>query len=117
MQSWYDCQNDAVRGRHDTVIRFLLGQEVWRRPYAEKLVECDGLIEIIIKTKVQHRLFGFYGIEKGDFTVVLPCTHRGKIYTPREAKREAICRMNEVKQGKVKAIYCDQPRKPYAISK
>src|ERR1700690_1537562 len=108
-QWWYDGQNEDVRARHDMTIRFLNERREWRRPHAERLTDYEGLIEIIIKTNVQHRLFGFFGPEELTFTVVLPCIHRGKKYKPRHAKDDGFKRMKEIQNGTINGIYCDYP--------
>lgn len=109
-QTWYDGQNADVQARHDATIRFLNVRREWRRPHAEKLTDYEGLIEIIIKSNVQHRLFGFFGPEELTFTVVLPCTHRGKKYQPHGAKNDGLRRMKEIRNGTVERIFCDHPK-------
>ena len=108
-QSWHDRQSKAVRARHDVVIRFLEAGH-WNEPYAKQLVGYDGLVEIIITKGVAHRLLGFYGLDQGDFTVVIACAHKGDNYYPKDAKDTAKARKILVEEGKERAVYCPQPR-------
>src|ERR1700733_15034150 len=79
-RDWYDSSDGDVQARHDVVFKFLEARVAWREPYAKKLN--DDLVEIIIKAKVQHRLFGFYWPERLNFTVLIPCTHKDDVYDP-----------------------------------
>jgi hypothetical protein len=107
-RAWYDQKNGAVQGRHDDVFRFLEVREIWGEPHTKKI---DDFVEIILKTKVQHRLFGFYWPpkERFSFTFVLPCTHNGKKYTPRDAFETTRRRISELKTGSKWIRRCVRP--------
>jgi hypothetical protein len=105
---WYDDQDGSVRGRHDLVFKFLEERVLWTEPHAKKIG--DDLVEIILKTKVQHRLLGFYW-PKGrlNFTFLLPCTHKGNVYNPKDAFSTAETRIEELKKGSNWIIRCVRP--------
>ncbi len=109
-RTWYVAQSGAVQGRHDFVIKALASNQQWREPLAKKMKGYDDLIEIILDGKVQHRFFGFYGIGLNYFTIVLPCIHKGKVYTPKNAIDTAVKRIIEVKTGRKRVIRCDIPK-------
>jgi hypothetical protein len=107
-QSWYEQQNAAVRGKHDTVFRFIEAG-IRRPPYVKKLVDADGLSEIIITAGVAHRLLGHWARGSDTFTVVLCCTHKGKQYYPRDALSTAVERCKLSKGGKLAEQLCTKP--------
>lgn len=83
---WYATLDQAAKARHDVVFDFLESRPAnqWRKPFAKKMG--NGQIEITIHTKIQHRLFGFFGPQQGQFSVLIPCIHKGKVYNPKDAK-------------------------------
>jgi hypothetical protein len=96
-RTWYDLQDGQVKGRHDNVFRFLESRTDWTKPYAKKLD--DGLVEITLKARVQHRLLGFCWPERLHFTILLPCTHKGDVYDPKDALKTANVRMKQLTNG------------------
>jgi hypothetical protein len=108
-RAWYDGQNGAVRARHDAVFRFLESRPDWREPYAKKLDA--GLVEVIIKTNVQHRLIGFcWPKYRFEFVFVIACTHKGVVYNPKSALETAEQRMRELVGGSTWIKSCVRPR-------
>lgn len=105
-QIWYDGLDAQTQGRHDVVFGFLHARKTWIEPYAKALD--DGLIEIILKGKVQHRLFGYYE-PSYQFTVVLPCIHKGTVYTPADAFKTAHKRMKILQTGSSWKRSCVKP--------
>ena len=61
----------------------------------------QGLGEIRWKghQKRPLRLIGFFGIEAGQFTILVGCTHDGDKYYPANAMNTALTRMSELKRG------------------
>lgn len=105
---WYDAQDEQVRGHHDNVFRFLESRPNWTRPHAKKLD--DGLVEIILKTRVQHRLLGFcWPGRRLEFIIVVPCTHKGNVYDPKDALQTAGKRMREIIAGSTWIKHCVRP--------
>jgi Phage derived protein Gp49-like (DUF891) len=97
-RAWYDAQDAQVRGKHDNVFRILESRSDWREPHAKKLD--DGMLEIILKGKVQHRLLGFcWPTANFEFIFVLPCTHKGVVYKPKNALKTARERKKELIAG------------------
>ena len=107
-RDWYDHQDSQVRGRHDVVFGFLESRQNWTKPYAKKLE--DGLVEITLKARVQHRLLGFDWPQRLSFTILLPCTHKGSVYDPKDAIDTANKRMNELRRGLKWIRRCVRPR-------
>jgi hypothetical protein len=108
-RAWYDAQDGQVRGRHDSVFKFLELRPNWKEPHAKKFD--NGVVEIILKTRVQHRLLGFYWPQpqRLSFTILLPCTHKGKIYDPKNALETARVRMEELRGGRMWIRCCVRP--------
>jgi hypothetical protein len=106
-RAWYDARDSSVQGRHDDVFRYLEGRKDWREPHAKAI---GDVVEVILKTKVQHRLLGFYW-PKGtlQFTFLLPCTHKGKVYSPKEAFKTANKYIGELKNGSKWIRRCVRP--------
>jgi hypothetical protein len=108
-RAWYDAQNASVQGRHDAVFRMLEARVNWTPPHAKKIG--DDLDEIILKTNVQHRLLGFYWPHsiRMAFTFLLPCTHKGRVYDPKDAFEIAERQIEELKSGRNWIRRCDRP--------
>jgi hypothetical protein len=106
-RAWYDDQNAAVRARHDNVFRFLESRESWVGTHAKKI---DDFVEVILSTRVEHRLLGCYWPPaKCCFTFVMQCTHKGKVYKPKNAFETAGIRIRELKNGSTWMRRCVRP--------
>jgi hypothetical protein len=108
---WYHEVDDAVRGKHDTIIDFLecRGAHEWRiNQHTEKIN--DDLIEIRIHGSVQHRLLGFFGPARGQFTFVISCTHKKNVYSPKSAKKTAAARKKSIEKGTANVRACQRPK-------
>ena|ERR1700733_383181 len=108
-RAWYDAQIPAVQGRHDAAFRFLEARESWGEPHSKAI---DDFVEVILKTKVQHRLLGCYWPlrTRFSFTFVLACTHNGKKYDPRDSFATAGRRIRELKNGSTWMRRCVRPQ-------
>jgi len=104
----YDSLEPAAKARHDVVFPILETRKNWTEPHAKKLG--DDLVEIILKGKIQHRLFGFYWPERLNFTVLLPCTHKDDVYDPPGAFETADVRIKELKNGRKWIRPCVRPQ-------
>jgi hypothetical protein len=106
-RAWYDGQLPAVQGRHDNVFRFLEVRNTWGEPHAKRI---DDFVEVILTTKVQHRMLGFFWPrEPHCFTFLLPCTHKDKVYKPKNAFETAGVRMRELQNGSTWMKRCVRP--------
>lgn len=109
-QTWYSRQSNAVRGKHDSVFKFLENSPLWREPFAKQL--SNGVIEVRITGETQHRLLGFYWPrEQFHFTFVLTCTHKGRVYDPKEALRTATERIRDIRNGTRRIIRHARPKR------
>jgi hypothetical protein len=108
--TWYGQQDEDVQSKHDSIIAFLLARESheWRPPQCKKLEGYKKLFEIIISTRVEHRLLGTF-LPKKQFLIVQPCTHKGQIYTPKRAFDLAMRKISEIENGEKTAVICSPP--------
>ena len=55
----------------------------WKKPYTHPLTDCDGISEIRFDVdKKQHRVFGFFGPERHEYTMVLGWIKKNGDYAP-----------------------------------
>jgi hypothetical protein len=115
--TWYHGQAVAVQARHDVVFKILEAREgnEWREPHAKNLG--DGLIEVCFHKSVNHRLLGLFGPDRHEFTVVLPCSHKDKIYKPKAAIKTARERINEIQSGTARVRRCERPKRTDSLSR
>lgn len=108
---WYRGMDDAVQGKHDTILDYLevRAAHQWRLPHTDKIN--DDIIEIRIHGAVQHRLFGFFGPSRGQFTFLLPCVHKQKVYTPKNARKTAAKRKKDIEDETANVRLCQRPQK------
>ena len=107
---WYRGVDDAVQGKHDAIFDFLevSHAHLWR-PHTKKIN--DDIIEVRIHGDVQHRLLGFFGPQRGQFTFVLSCNHKQNVYDPPDAKKTAARRKKEIEGERASAHLCKRPEK------
>ena len=80
-----------VRNRFHTILRHLHITTIWREPYYEQLNNADGVGEIKVKvSNIQYRVFGFFGPQGAQFTMLLGGHHKDDVYTPRDAIEKSI---------------------------
>jgi hypothetical protein len=97
---WHSAQDDAVKGKHATAMRFLTAGH-WKEPHFKPLGgKAKGLSEICIHSEVQWRLIG-YRSEKETFTVLVICNHKNRVYDPKDAFKTAAKRWKLMKDGLV----------------
>jgi hypothetical protein len=106
---WYTGLDEAAKARHDLVFDFLQDRQAnkWRKPFAKTMGK--GQVEITIHTRTQHRLFGFFGPQQGQFSVLVPCTHKDKVYKPKDAKETHKKRLKEAKDDPSCVTECRRP--------
>ena len=90
----------GARVRIDETIRYLQTVKIMQFPDTRVLKgECDGLVELRIPfNKVQYRMLGFYGPQRGQFTIVLGTTEESRQLQPstRDACKNALKRKKQV---------------------
>ena len=78
---WYDAQSEALQADLLAVMEILEAisrQDNWPESCFKELEDrkgspCEGLIELILKDNgTQYRIFGFFGPDDDDFTMLLP---------------------------------------------
>lgn len=104
---WYQRITPEAQAEFDTVLVYLerrLRLE-WRRPqFASLGGKYRELCELRFKaSNLQHRVFGFFGPSRLEFTMLVGATKKGRAYTPRGAMDMALNRMSEVKNDKSRA--------------
>ena len=109
---WYHAQSDRTRGQHRQVFDALEDRKDWGLPLTKNLSK--GLIEVIVKSEVQWRIFGFYGPKgvRRAFTIVLIGNHMDKVYDPPDAIKQARKIMKDIENGKSTARPCTRPKEP-----
>ena len=112
-RAWYDSQDKATQANHDIALEFLesrLQHEWIGTPHFGPLVPAEGIYEIRLPGKVKHRVLVYFGPGERELTVVLPCYHKGRNYTPRKAPKTAVKRKKDIESGKRKRISCERPQ-------
>jgi len=107
---WYKAQDSRTKARHDVAFDYLEVRKPheWRKPFSKKLKN-SSMWEICIHATINHRLIGFFGPRDGMFSIVMCCTHKEQVYTPKDAIKTAAARMKEVTLDSNKVVRCDRP--------
>ncbi len=85
-EEWLNGLPKKHRAKIRTRIKYLEITDSWVRPYFDILHGYDKLHEIIIKfSKIQYRLFGCFGPDRKQFTILIGVTKKNGNYTPRGA--------------------------------
>jgi len=87
IDNWLAGLPKRVRLRIGTILAYLEAQRSWRNiPYVKKIRGCDDVYELIFKiNNIQYRPLGCYGPGKGEFTLLVGATKKGKIWVPTDA--------------------------------
>ena len=109
VSAWYDAQSPKIQAAFDQRIRALMQMQLqeWRDPYTKKLKgDGSGLIEIrFFKDNVQYRPLGFFGPNRGEFTILICAIEQGDEFVPRNAIARAQRRKREVLQDARSRIF------------
>jgi hypothetical protein len=88
-EEWLNGLPIEDRAKIRTRIKYMEITETWKRPYFDKLHGYDKLHEIIANSpnvqNTQYRLFGCFGPERKEFTILIGVTKKNGNYTPRGA--------------------------------
>jgi hypothetical protein len=97
---WYKKVLPQVRADFDELIGILETKREWQRPEFKRLKgkQYRGLGELRWNTgKVEYRVFGCNGPGTREYTLLLGCTHKGRVYDPPDALDTATQRMKAIK--------------------
>jgi hypothetical protein len=103
IEDWHRRLPTDAQADFDWVIRELAGTEEWRdsgrcKPLHGRL---HGFVEIIFKTnKVQYRPVGRYGPNQREFSLLVGCSKKQRVYTPPAAFDLAARRWGLLQHGK-----------------
>lgn len=108
----YADQTPEARAEFRAVLNGLRDQpdiQGWTRPEFDRL---NGPYRDLGKLRfkannTQHRPIGYFGPEKGDFTLLIWATEKGDKWKPPNVRDTALARMNEVKANSTRAHECD----------
>ena len=92
---WIDKLSVAAAAKVEARLDYLGGRERgdWTRPYFAPLKNCAGISEIIfVIDKKQHRIFGFFGPDRHEYTMLLGWIKKNGDYS--RPCNTAITRMN-----------------------
>jgi hypothetical protein len=108
-QEWYDRVSDEVKAKHDAKWEFLEVSPAteWQYPHTKAF---KGFVEVRLGGGVAWRVFGFFGLQQGEFTVVLIGNHKGNQYDPRDALKTAGKRKKEIESDPGRRISCVRPK-------
>jgi hypothetical protein len=107
---WFHEQAPQTQARHAVVLRFL-ESGYWREPHFKRLTgKFVGFGEIRINSDKQFRLLGERNNSNDSFLFLLPCFHKDRIYTPKDALKTANRRFKEVATNVAKEIDIDPPQ-------
>lgn len=80
IRQWLDSLPVKAAAKIDVRILFLCSMRIWPEQYASALVGWPDLVELrIVFGGDQYRLIGFYGPQRGEFTLVLGAIEKGKL--------------------------------------
>jgi hypothetical protein len=100
----------AAQAKFDTILEHLRdtpnGQ--WNSNIVCALTDSDGIYEIRFKVRnVLYRPLGFFGLNRYEFTLLVPAREQGDRFVPRNAISRAEERKRIVLQNKERACECD----------
>src|SRR6266436_3980282 len=82
IDDWGNGLSPGRRAVFDTFLDRIAKMETWPSGICYPIRNHAGCFEIRwTAEKVEHRIFGYYGIGK-EFVLLVGCTHKGKVYDP-----------------------------------
>ena len=108
VKDWVNEQPKGAQAEINTRLRYLETQKIWGRPYSAKLKgKFNKIHEIIITwNRNQYRPLGFFGSNKGDFTLLIGAKEKDSKFEPKNAPAMAEDRRKLVlKDGKYAIKY------------
>jgi hypothetical protein len=98
---WCDRLSTKERAKLDRLIQALANQQQWKEPQFKRLQgEHAGLSELRWSGDQNKplRLLGCFGPNRGEYTLILGCSHKGRRYTPTGALDSAFADMNKFQE-------------------
>ena len=102
VSEWYGKLSLQIQSDFDRMLGILANKKEWKYPEFKRLQgrQYRGLGEIRWQSGgVQHRVIGCNGSGAGEYTLLIGCTHKGRVYDPPSALGTAIQRMRALKDG------------------
>ena len=103
IEKWYSELNEGAQSDFDTTLNNLTGINDWHGLKEFKMLhgKHSGLGEIRFKSgNVQYRAVGFFGPGRGDFTLLVGCEKRQRVFRPADAFDLALRRKRLCGQGR-----------------
>ncbi len=103
IEEWYLDQNPEVRADFDVTLRNLAGSQDWHGLNEFKMLhgKQSGFGEIRFKTRnIQYRPVGRFGPGVREFTLLVGCYKKQRVYEPPDAFDVAVRRWGLYKQGR-----------------
>jgi hypothetical protein len=110
IEDWCEDESDAVQAAVDVALEYLVQRprNEWRRPEFDLLSgRMREIGEIRFKVDKPYRIFGFFGPNAREFTLLVGASKKGNNYTPRNALETALERMAVVKSDGRRSRVCD----------
>lgn len=104
IEKWYNDElNEDAQADFDTTLNHLAGTQNWRGLKEFRFLSVGkykGLGEIRFKTSnVHYRPVGFFGPDQSQFTLLVGCKKKGKVYDPPDAFDLAVSRRSLWRRG------------------
>ncbi len=111
IEDWFTSQTPTVQAEFLVRLEYLMEhpRQDWRRPHFDILKrECKGLGEIRFKAdRLQHRMLGFFGPNRMEFTLVFPAIEKDRKFVPKSACNIGLRRKTEVLKDGSRAKRCE----------
>lgn len=102
VEDWLSSLTPEVRQTFATLLRLMAKMARWEAPEFKRLTgnkKLAGLGEIRVSADKPYRLIGMNGPGEGEYTLLIGCTHKQQVYTPKDAKETANKRRKLVEKG------------------
>jgi hypothetical protein len=109
IDEWYCALSASAQRKFDTILEHLRDtpHTQWSTHLVYPLADSDGIFEIRFKIRnVLYRPLGFFGPDRGEFTLLVPAREQGNDFVPRNAKTLAEERKNIVLNDRGRAHEC-----------
>jgi hypothetical protein len=100
---WYESLDEDAQADFDITLNILAGTQDWRGLKQFKILSGKyvNLGEIrFVTNKVQYRPVGYFGPNTRQFTLLIGCSKKGRVYKPPDAFDTALKRLSLFRQGR-----------------